>query len=106
MNHTKHLLSAFALVSSGFVVTADNWPGFRGVDAVGVSTEDGIPDKWSAEQNVAWKVKVPGRAWSSPIVWGDRVIVTTAVTDGQVESPKRGLYFGGCRLYTSPSPRD
>lgn len=97
MNHIKHLLSTLALVCSSFVATADNWPGFRGVDAVGVSSEDGIPNKWSTEQNIAWKVKVPGRAWSSPIVWGDRVIVTTAVTDGQVESPKRGLYFGGER---------
>ena len=57
MNHTKHLLGAFALVRSGFVVTADNWLGFCGVDAVGVSTEDGMPDKWSAEQNVARKAK-------------------------------------------------
>jgi outer membrane protein assembly factor BamB len=46
---------------------------------------------------VAWKIEVPGRGWSSPIVWGDRVFLTTVTSEGQMEDPKKGLYFGGER---------
>ena len=45
---------------------------------------------WGAGRNVAWKVKVPGYGWSSPVVWGDRVFVTTAVADNQTAPPRRG----------------
>ena len=74
-----------------------NWPQFRGPGALGVADHPSLPDRWSTNENVAWKVKVPGRGWSSPIVWGERVFVTTAVSDGQVEPAKKGLYFGGER---------
>jgi outer membrane protein assembly factor BamB len=74
-----------------------DWPAFRGPASNGVSSDADVPDIWAADQNVAWKVKLPGRAWSSPIVWGERIFVTTAVTDGEVEAPKKGLYFGGER---------
>jgi outer membrane protein assembly factor BamB len=56
-----------------------------------------VPDRWSATENVAWKVSIPGRGWSSPIVWEDRVFLTTVVNRGQTEAPKKGLYFGGER---------
>jgi hypothetical protein len=56
-----------------------------------------LPDRWSATENVAWKTDIPGRGWSSPIVWGDRVFLTTVVTTGASEEPKKGLYFGGDR---------
>jgi hypothetical protein len=48
--------------------------------------------------NVAWKTDLPGRSWSSPIVWGDRVFLTAVVNVGQSEPPKKGLYMGGERL--------
>ncbi|MDQ3625121.1 MAG: PQQ-binding-like beta-propeller repeat protein, partial [Verrucomicrobiota bacterium] len=44
-----------------------------------------------------WKTEIPGRGWSSPIVWGDRVFLTTVVSHGETEEPKKGLYFGGNR---------
>ena len=59
-----------------------NWPQFRGPDASGVSTNANLPDKWSATDNVAWKTDLPGRSWSSPIVWGDRVFLTAVVNSG------------------------
>ena len=62
---------------------AGDWPQFRGPDNAGVSAETRLPVEWGAEKNVAWKVKVPGYGWSSPIVWGDKVFVTTAVSDKQ-----------------------
>ncbi len=76
----------------------DHWPQFRGPDSTGVAAEDAnLPETWSPTQNVAWKTPIPGMGWSSPIVWGDQVFLTTVITEGSVESPKKGLYFGGER---------
>jgi outer membrane protein assembly factor BamB len=57
-----------------------NWPAFRGANAAGVATST-VPTNWdlAASRNVAWKTSIPGLAHSSPIVWGDRIYVTTAV---------------------------
>jgi len=74
-----------------------NWPQFRGPNASGVSTNANLPDKWSATENVAWKTDLPGRSWSSPVVWGERIFVTAVVNSGESEAPKKGLYFGGDR---------
>ena len=77
---------------------ADNWAQFRGPGAAGVSTNSGLPDAWSAEERIAWKTPIPGRGWSSPIVWGNRIFVTTAIREGgQPGAAKKGLYFGGNR---------
>jgi outer membrane protein assembly factor BamB len=75
-----------------------NWPQFRGPQARGAADGVGLPDQWSATKNVAWKTDLPGRGWSSPIVWGDSVFLTTAVNLGKSETPKKGLYLGGNRL--------
>jgi outer membrane protein assembly factor BamB len=58
-----------------------SWPQFRGPDGQGHSDERGLPLTWSETSHVAWKVPIPGRGWSSPVVQGDRVWLTTA-TDG------------------------
>lgn len=84
-------------------IAQTNWPQFRGADARGVATQTGLPDHWSATENVAWKTDIPGRGWSSPIVWGDQVFVTTVINTGKSEEPKKGLYFGGDRLKPSES---
>src|SRR5882724_2246927 len=77
-----------------------SWPQFRGPGARGVATSTNFPDHWSATENVVWKVEIPGRGWSSPIVWCDRVFLTTAIGSGEVEPAKKGLYFGGERKET------
>jgi len=82
---------------------ANDWPQFRGPNGSGVSTDPHLPDKWSATENVSWKTDLPGRSWSSPIVWGDRVFVTTVVNLGESETPKKGLYLGGERPEPSKS---
>lgn len=74
-----------------------NWPQFRGPDAMGVADNPDLPDRWSTNENVAWKIEVPGRGWSSPIVSGERVFLTAVVSEGEMEPPKKGLYFGGER---------
>src|SRR5262245_50901967 len=93
---------AAALVISGFKLPAApspeaNWPQFRGTGSRGIGTNARLPEHWSATENVAWKAEIPGRGWSSPIVWGDRVFLTTAVSSGEPEPPKKGLYLGGER---------
>ncbi len=77
---------------------AQNWPQFRGAKSLGVGTSKYLPDTWSATKNVAWKAEIPGRGWSSPVVWGNRLFVTTVVNSAESEPPKKGLYFGGERL--------
>lgn len=75
----------------------NNWPQFRGEQSLGISTNPNLPTTWSTNLNVAWKTTVPGYGWSSPIVWGDKIFLTSVVRDGEVEPPKKGLYFGGER---------
>jgi outer membrane protein assembly factor BamB len=73
------------------------WPQFRGPGARGVAVATGVPEVWSATENVEWKRDVAGRGWSSPVVWGESVFLTTVVNTGKSEEPKKGLYFGGDR---------
>ncbi len=75
-----------------------NWPQFRGADATGASRNTGLPDRWSATENVEWKVEIPGRGWGSPIIWGDNVFLSSVINSGVTETLRKGLYFGGDRL--------
>ena len=59
---------------------AGDWPQFRGPDGQGHSSEQGLPIEWSEQKNVVWKAPVPGRGWSSPVIGGGRVWLTTATT--------------------------
>lgn len=58
-------------------LAAQNWPQWRGPSSHGVSAESGLPTAWSAEKNIAWKAPLGGLGTSSPIVWGERVFVTS-----------------------------
>lgn len=58
---------------------AEDWPEFRGPTRDGHSTATGLPVEWSPTKNLVWKAELPGRAWSSPIVMGDRIYLTNAV---------------------------
>ena len=57
-----------------------NWPRFRGPLSNPVGTHPDLPTRWSTTENVEWVAEVPGVGWSSPIVWGDRVFLTTATS--------------------------
>lgn len=92
------VIGAIGSIGSTANLSAANWPQFRGADSRGVAADnERLPEQWSESENVAWKVAVPGRGWSSPVVWGDKVFVTTVVSEGETEAPKPGLYFGGDR---------
>jgi len=60
-----------------------DWPQFRGPTGQGVSEEKGLPLTWSETKNVRWKVAIPGRGWSSPVVQGERIWLTTATEEGK-----------------------
>ena len=68
---------------SGFAQDDRNWPEFRGPRGDGTSRSRGLPLHWSEQTNVAWKTPLPGRAWSSPVIWGSQVWLTTATEDGR-----------------------
>lgn len=74
-----------------------NWPQFRGPASQGVADDANLPDRWSKTENVAWKTPIPGIGWSSPVVWSDRIFVTSVVSSADTEKPRKGLYFGGER---------
>ncbi|MFN9437694.1 MAG: PQQ-binding-like beta-propeller repeat protein, partial [Planctomycetota bacterium] len=79
------------------------WPQFRGAGSLGVATDSRIPEHWSATENVLWKTDIAGRGWSSPVVWGNRIFLTTVINTGEQEEAKKGLYFGGERSKPSES---
>lgn len=85
------LLLAIALVAAPPAPDM-TWPGFRGHDMSGVAGKARIPEQWSATRNVKWSVPVPGNGWSSPIVWGDTVYVTSAVGTKPFKQPSAGLF--------------
>jgi outer membrane protein assembly factor BamB len=70
----------------------ENWPGFRGHEMRGVAADAKIPEQWSTKQNVQWSVEIKGNGWSSPIVWGDTVYVTSAIGSKPFKQPSAGLY--------------
>jgi outer membrane protein assembly factor BamB len=80
---SRLLLTAITLVCLPVLARGEEWPGFRGPTRQGVSGEKNLPKKWGRNENIVWMAEVPGNGWSSPIVWGDRVFVTTATDDGQ-----------------------
>lgn len=73
----------------------EQWPRFRGPEAGVAPDHPDLPERWSTTENVVWQVDVPGLGWSSPIVWGDHVLVTTAVSEGEEPQPVKGLYDPG-----------
>ena len=74
-----------------------HWPSFRGHQAAGIAEQQNLPDRWdpAANQNILWKTSIPGLAHSSPIVWGDVVFVTSAVSSEKGATFKPGLYGDG-----------
>jgi outer membrane protein assembly factor BamB len=81
------VLAGASTASAAEVRLEDRWPGWRG-DGQGVARATRLPLEWTASRNVAWKTAVPGRGHSSPIVWGDRLFLTTAVEGDVVPGAK------------------
>ena len=79
---------------SSFVGGADSdWTQFRGPNANPVGVDARLPEDWSKTRNVEWSAQIPGRGWSSPIVTGGKVFVTTAITEGKSKAPQMGTDY-------------
>jgi outer membrane protein assembly factor BamB len=77
-----------------------NWPQFRGAQSDGIAAGETLPETWSSTQNVVWKADIPGWGWSSPVVWGEQIFVTSAVGEKELARPVIGGYPGG---YVQPT---
>ena len=98
----KKLVLALLCLALAFFTSTDavisaasgpgEWPQFRGPHGGGVADQSSLPEKWTTTENVAWAIEVPGRGWSSPIVWRDRVFVTSAISPGAFKAPSTGIF--------------
>ena len=85
----RSFAKTFALLAGSFFVAAsfawadENWPSFRGPNNQGHADSANLPTKWSEKENVAWKIKLPGKGHSTPVIRGDRLWLTTATEDGK-----------------------
>lgn len=89
---------AVAIPSQASAAEESNWPQFRGPGSRGLPAEGAKPPvEWSAEKNIAWTTDVPGLGWSSPVVWGGKIFITSAARVAGDEKPQMGLYLGKSR---------
>jgi outer membrane protein assembly factor BamB len=95
---TAAFVAICTLLGSLSAQAQENWPQFRGPGARGVSDAKDLPESWSKTENVVWTAKIPGRGWSSPVIWGDRIFLTSATQlKGKPEKVRPGLYLLGER---------
>src|SRR5215510_5913343 len=93
LNHPVRSLIALIVFSSAVASSAEaeNWPGWRGPLRTGVTSDTGVPMTWSPTENVLWKSPIPGTGISNPVVWEDRVFVTSS--DGRDQSELHIICF-------------
>src|SRR5919109_3555274 len=93
MSHKPILIALLAIAFHGAPpAPEDTWPGFRGHQMSGGAPVARIPERWSTTEHVRWSVPIAGHGWSSPIVWGDTVFITSAVSSRPFKKPSPGLY--------------
>lgn len=79
----KYVLAGFVLAMTGLGQAVENWPQFRGPDGQGHADEARLPTTWNTHQNVTWRTILPGIGWSSPVIWGGQIWMTTATEGGR-----------------------
>lgn len=90
-----HIALLCALLLTPLTIHAQDvaWPQFRGPESNPVGTHARLADRWSKTENIEWSFDVPGRGWSSPIVTGGKVYVTTVTTEGKSKEPQTGTEY-------------
>ncbi len=78
---TRILLLGCVILTIGPIAAAENWPGWRGPRGDGSSLDPNVPINWDLDQDLVWKVRVPGIGHASPIIWGDHLFLVTAFED-------------------------
>lgn len=96
------LIPALLLTLAAARVAAGNWPQFRGPEGRGVSAGKGAPLEWSPDKNIAWKTPIPGRGLSEPIIWGDRLFLTTAIEGAPVQGAQAVKHQDGGKEFLHP----
>lgn len=86
--YSLSLLLVLVTISFGQSAFAQGWPQWRGPNASGVSDEKNLPSEWSADKNILWKMPIPGRGHSSPVIWGNKIFLTTDVEGDIVPGAK------------------
>jgi outer membrane protein assembly factor BamB len=110
MRKTSFVLLSVCLCVGAALVSADeNWPQFRGPTGQGISDSKGLPTKWSETENIKWKAPIHGKAWSSPVIWGKQVWLTSATEDGRdlfaiCIDKETGQVVFDKRLFEDPNP--
>src|SRR5438094_9693319 len=94
---TTVVLFLLGLVLGCSPVRAENWPRWRGPDGNAVSDAAPLPLHWSPTQNIRWQVAIPGAGFSSPIIWGQRIVLTSALEAGSRRAI-HGLERGAAQL--------
>jgi len=81
---------------------AASWPQWRGPSGQGVSAEKNLPTEWNGTKNIKWKTPIEGRGHSSPIVWGNRIFITTAIEGPLVPGAKAVKHMDGDKEFIHP----
>jgi outer membrane protein assembly factor BamB len=99
-NRHVYIFSRYALLISALLFTTTianakdpEWPQFRGPESNPVGTHEKLADRWSRTENVEWFQEIPGRGWSSPIVTGGKVYLTSVTTEGKSKQPQIGTEY-------------
>jgi len=95
------ILPVLVVVLSGPV--AAQWAQWRGPGSQGVSPEQNLPFEWSDTKNVVWKTSVPGQGFSQPIIWKDRIFLTTDVETGAAPVEHKAVIHRSCTLPATSS---
>ena len=109
MNRTLPAGIAVLALSALTVLSADNWPQFRGPTGDGHSTAKNLPVKWTETENVRWKTPIHDKGWSSPVIWGNEIWLTTATTNGSALyvltlDKKTGKIIRDVKLFDAEQP--
>lgn len=100
-----------SVIAAGFIWTGadratgatSNWPQWRGPAMSGVSDEKNLPAEWSETKNVLWKTALPGKGFSQPVIWGNRIFLTTDIEGGPApESHKPPVHMVGGNVFKHP----
>ncbi len=109
MTRCAFLIAACAV--GGTSRPGDSWPEFRGPYGSGRSDAVGLPHDWSETKNVVWKTPIPQKGWSSPVVWGKQIWLTTATPEGKelyvlCVDRDTGKVLVNAKLFDVPQPKD
>lgn len=99
----RRLFTTAAVIAAlASVTSAENWPQWRGPGGLGVSSEAKLPTEWAPDKNVVWKTELPGSGHSSPVIWGERIFLTSVIEGDVVAGAKAVQHTMGGKEFVHP----